>query len=104
MPLPIGRSKRNVHPIPVFHSPTFQFQDEILATKEGKFIKENIDTHAVLLFSKTTCNFCKMAKKTLNNLNVNYQVEEIDGKDNMTAIQDVFEKLTGARTVKKSFK
>ena len=40
-----------------------------------------------------------MAKKTLNSLNVSYQVEEIDGKDNMTAIQDVFEKLTGARTV-----
>ena len=40
-----------------------------------------------------------MAKKTLNNLNVSYQVEEIDGKDNMDAIQDAFEKLTGARTV-----
>ena len=44
-----------------------------------------------------------MAKKTLDSLNVSYQVEEIDGKDNMADIQDVFEKLTGARTVNTLF-
>ena len=82
---------------------TFLFQEEVLATKEGKFVKDNIDAHPVVLFSKTTCNFCKMAKKTLDSLNVSYQVEEIDGKDNMADIQDVFEKLTGARTVNTLF-
>ena len=74
-----------------------------MATKEGKFVKDKIDAHPVVLFSKTTCNFCKMAKKTLDSLNVSYQVEEIDGKDNMADIQDVFEKLTGARTVNTLF-
>lgn len=74
-------------------------QEEILATTEGKYVKEKVDADPVMLFSKTTCNFCKMAKKTLNELNVSYEVEEIDGKDNMNEIQEVFEKVTGARTV-----
>lgn len=82
---------------------TVQFSEDMLATDEGKYVKENIDKHPVMVFSKTTCSYCKMAKKMLNEIGVNYEVDEIQGKENMTKIQDLFEKITGERTVPRIF-
>ena len=66
---------------------------------EYKFIAKTLEADPVVIFSKTTCSFCKMAKDVLDKVGVNYCVEEINGLDNMAAIQDVFEKMTGARSV-----
>ena len=38
--------------------------------------------------------------QVLNGLDVSYDVEEIDGRSDMDALQDCFEKVTGARTVR----
>lgn len=40
-----------------------------------------------------------MAKNVLNEVGVNYEVEEIDQRDDTDKLQDIFAKITSARTV-----
>lgn len=44
-----------------------------------------------------------MVKDVFGQLEVNYVLENIDGKDNCEKLQCMFEKMTGARTVSKAF-
>ncbi|KAH9518335.1 hypothetical protein Btru_016447 [Bulinus truncatus] len=59
----------------------------------------------VMVFSKEGCPYCTKAKNTfskyLGNLlkESDYEVLEIDGLSNCSAIQDYLQKLTGARSV-----
>ena len=71
-----------------------------LSTKEAQFIQTKIKENPVMLFSKTTCSFCKMAKKVLNDVGVNYEVEELDTRDDTETMQDMLLKWTGTRTVR----
>jgi len=70
---------------------------------EFNYIKEKVTSHPVYMFSKTTCSFCKMAKDVLDGTNFEYTVEEIDGTSNMGPLQDMFQKVTGERTVPRVF-
>lgn len=72
-------------------------------TAEYKFIAEKIKAHPVILFSKSTCKFCKMAKEVLDSLSVDYAEEDIGTRDDCQAIQDVFKQITGERTVPRVF-
>ena len=58
-----------------------------------------MDKYPVILFSKTTCYYSKMAKKVLDEKNVNYFVEEIEQREDTGSIQDALLKITGERTV-----
>ena len=71
-----------------------------LSTKEAQFIQTKIKENPVMLFSKTTCSFCKMAKKVLSDVGVNYEVEELDTRDDTESMQDMLLKWTGTRTVR----
>uniref|UniRef100_A0A7S0LVD6 Glutaredoxin domain-containing protein n=1 Tax=Cryptomonas curvata TaxID=233186 RepID=A0A7S0LVD6_9CRYP len=62
-----------------------------------------IDDNTVMVFSKTYCPYCTKAKKTLDGLNVKYQVLELDGRDDGAQIQDIMGELTGARSVPRVF-
>ena len=67
-------------------------------SKEHQYIQKLITEHPVMVFSKPSCSYCKMAKEVLDGIGVEYQVDEIEGRDNCDALQDVFLKMTGART------
>ena len=71
----------------------------MLKTPEGKFVKEKIDGNPVMMFAKTTCTYCTMAKKALDETQVIYEVEEIDKRSDCDKLQDLFKELTGERTV-----
>ena len=71
----------------------------MLKTPEGKFVKEKIDNNPVMIFTKKECVYCKMAKKILNEINVVYEMEEIDDREDIDKLQDLFKKVTGERTV-----
>lgn len=73
----------------------------MLKTKEGQFIKEEVESHPVVIFSKTTCSFSGIAKSVFNEMHVSYTLEELDKRENCSAMQDALEKITGARTVRK---
>jgi len=61
-----------------------------------------ISKHPVMVFSKTTCSYSAMAKNVLNEVGVNYEVEEIDRREDTDKLQEIFAKITTARTVSSS--
>jgi glutaredoxin 3 len=64
-----------------------------------KYISENF----IVIFSKTYCPYCKMAKNTLTDLRQDYAVVELDEKDNGNEIQNYLLQKTGQRTVPNIF-
>uniref|UniRef100_A0A669Q3F6 Glutaredoxin-2, mitochondrial n=1 Tax=Phasianus colchicus TaxID=9054 RepID=A0A669Q3F6_PHACC len=73
-------------------------------TEEFRLMKiEVISDNCVVIFSKTTCFYCKMAKKLFEGLNVNYTAVELDVNKNGSQFQDILEQMTGGRTVPRVF-
>merc|ERR1739842_88857 len=66
-------------------------------------VKEKISSNCVMIFSKTYCPYCKMAKKAFDDIGAKYEVVELDKVANGTAMQDVLDTMTGARTVPRVF-
>ncbi|CAD5118927.1 DgyrCDS7602 [Dimorphilus gyrociliatus] len=74
-----------------------------LKTEESDYIKKKVNAEPVVLFSKTTCSFCSLTKDLLNEIGVNYYVEEINENENCEKLQEAFKTLTGERTVPRIF-
>ncbi|XP_065526487.1 glutaredoxin 2 [Lathamus discolor] len=68
-----------------------------------KQIQEIISDNCVVIFSKTTCSYCRMAKKLFESINVNYTAVELDMNTNGSQVQDILEQMTGGRTVPRVF-
>ena len=68
-------------------------------SEQYKYIQNRIKENPVMIFSKTTCGYCGMVKELLGNIGCDYTLEEIDGKKDCEQLQDIFEKITGSRTV-----
>ncbi|XP_014798883.1 PREDICTED: glutaredoxin 2 isoform X2 [Calidris pugnax] len=66
-------------------------------------IQEIISANCVVIFSKTTCYYCKMAKKLFDDMNVNYTAVELDMNTNGSQFQDILHQMTGARTLPRVF-
>lgn len=62
-------------------------------------LQEIISDNCVVIFSKTTCVYCKMAKRVFEGMNVNYTAVELDLNTNGSQFQDILEQMTGGRTV-----
>jgi glutaredoxin 3 len=69
------------------------------------FVTKEIDSHKVVIFSKTYCPYCSAAKELLlNEVKVEgAQVYELDTMDNGADIQAALLALTGQRTVPSIF-
>jgi len=74
---------------------------EMSDSKEHQFIQQMIREHPVMVFSKPGCPYCKMAKEVLDGIGVVYFVEEIDSRPDCDQLQNVFQQMTGGRTVSK---
>lgn len=68
-----------------------------------KHTQEAILDNCVVIFSKTTCSYCNMAKKLFQDMNVNYKAIELDTYENGNQFQDVLHRMTGGRTVSTFF-
>ncbi|XP_036925367.1 glutaredoxin 2 isoform X1 [Sturnira hondurensis] len=66
-------------------------------------IQETISDNCVVIFSKTSCSYCTMAKKLFQDMNVNYKVVELDMLEYGSQFQDALYKMTGERTVPRIF-
>ncbi|XP_030310817.1 glutaredoxin 2 isoform X1 [Calypte anna] len=66
-------------------------------------IQDIISDNCVVIFSKTTCGYCKMAKTLFESMNVNYTAIELDMNTNGSQFQDILEQMTGGRTVPRVF-
>lgn len=67
-------------------------------------INVKIKDNKVVVYSKTYCPFCTMAKGALDDAGLkNYLVIELDEIENRDAYQDALKEITGGRTVGWSF-
>lgn len=65
-----------------------------------EFVKVQVSSNKVVVFSKTYCPYCKKAKAALQGAGLGeYTVIELDERDDGDALQDVLLKITGARSV-----
>lgn len=69
----------------------------------AKTIEETISQNCVVIYSKTTCPYCTMAKETFRGLDVNYKSIELDEMENGRQLQEALNQMTGFRTVPKVF-
>jgi len=76
-----------------------------MSTSTEKAIEDQIKSHKVFLFVKTYCPHCKGAREALKAAGVDFKVEEIDlrPEHDMKEIQNILEKITGARSVPRIF-
>jgi len=72
---------------------------DLLKSEQYQYIQKMASEHPVIIFSKTTCSYSAMAKNLLNEIGVDYEVEEIDRRSDTDKLQDIFLKITSARTV-----
>ena len=59
--------------------------------------------HKVLVFSTTTCPYCRKARQALEEVGANAHVVELDQDKDGPAIRDIMQKMTGAKTVPRVF-
>ncbi|KAJ8377983.1 hypothetical protein AAFF_G00249730 [Aldrovandia affinis] len=68
-----------------------------------QFVQDVISHNCVVIFSKTTCPYCKMAKNVFNEIGAVYKVIELDEHNDGRRLQDALAQITGARTVPRVF-
>ncbi|XP_057585212.1 glutaredoxin 2 isoform X1 [Hippopotamus amphibius kiboko] len=73
------------------------------ATTPMNQIQETISDNCVVIFSKTSCSYCTMAKKLFHDMNVNYKAVELDMLEYGSQFQEALHKMTGDKTVPRIF-
>ncbi|XP_076578161.1 glutaredoxin 2 isoform X1 [Chaetodon auriga] len=68
-----------------------------------QFVQEMVSQNCVVIFSKTTCPYCKMAKNVFNEIGATYKVIELDEHNDGRRLQEALAQMTGARTVPRVF-
>ncbi|XP_072295275.1 glutaredoxin 2 isoform X2 [Eucyclogobius newberryi] len=68
-----------------------------------QYVEEVVSQNCVVIFSKTTCPYCKMAKNVFNEIGTNYKVIELDEHNDGRRLQEALAQVTGARTVPRVF-
>ncbi|XP_076680280.1 uncharacterized protein LOC143375239 [Andrena cerasifolii] len=66
-------------------------------------VNQLIASDLVVIFSKTRCPYCKMAKEIFDDLKRKYTTIELDERDDGDEIQSILGEMTGARTVPRVF-
>merc|ERR1712151_782246 len=64
-----------------------------MASSTEEFVKSEISSNKVVVFSKSYCPFCTRTKDTLTGLNIDFKVHELD------EIQSKLLDMSGQRTV-----
>ncbi|PTB63334.1 glutaredoxin [Trichoderma citrinoviride] len=68
-----------------------------------KEVQRIIDNNNVVVFSKTWCPHCKATKQTLNDLKAQYEVVELDNRNDGDELQDALLEISGQRSVPNIF-
>jgi glutaredoxin 3 len=86
-------------------SPVVESEPKPSAEEISKRVSKEIEANPVVVFSKSTCPFCKKTKAAFADIGVEPTVFELDkGEMGPTGVvQDVLNDLTGARSVPRVF-
>jgi len=69
----------------------------------AEFVKAEIASADVVMFSKDHCPFCTKAQNALKSINQDFKLIELNGRSDMSQIQDALLDITGARSVPRVF-
>jgi glutaredoxin 3 len=87
----------------ITNHPTPSFISRHMSKSTADFVKTEIGSSDVVVFSKTYCPYCTATKNLMKELKFNAKVIELDEVNNGAAIQDSLRELTGQRTVPNVF-
>jgi glutaredoxin 3 len=63
------------------------------SVNRSAFVRETVHDNCVVIFSTTTCGYCRMAKDVFNKMGINYKVIELnqlaDGGEIMQALRPI---------------
>ncbi|XP_030582444.1 glutaredoxin 2 isoform X1 [Archocentrus centrarchus] len=68
-----------------------------------QYVQDVVSQNCVVIFSKSTCPYCKMAKNIFNEIGATYKVIELDEHNDGRRLQEALAHMTGARTVPRVF-
>ena len=72
-------------------------------SEKAQWVKQEITSDCVVIFSKTTCPYCRMAKSVFAEIGQETKVIELNNRSDGGEIQDILNHITGARTVSLTF-
>ncbi|XP_033879484.1 uncharacterized protein LOC117414012 isoform X1 [Acipenser ruthenus] len=72
-------------------------------TASASFVQEVVSRNCIVIFSKTTCPSCRLAKNVFNEIGTPYKVIELDQHEGGKQLQDTLGEMTGAKTVPRVF-
>ncbi|CAK6964444.1 glutaredoxin 2 [Scomber scombrus] len=75
----------------------------LASTTCAQYVQDMVSQNCVVIFSKTTCPYCKMAKNVFNEIGATYKVIELDEHNDGRRLQEALAQITGARTVPRVF-
>ncbi|XP_032382988.1 glutaredoxin 2 isoform X2 [Etheostoma spectabile] len=81
----------------------FTSSTSLSSTSCAQYVREMVSQNCVVIFSKTTCPYCKMAKNVFNEIGATYKVIELDEHNDGRRLQEALAQITGARTVPRVF-
>uniref|UniRef100_X2B581 Glutaredoxin domain-containing protein n=1 Tax=Capitella teleta TaxID=283909 RepID=X2B581_CAPTE len=70
-----------------------------MASQEASYIQDTVKDNCVVVFSKTTCGYCRMAKKVFEDIGTPYVAVELNKRDDGGKMQSVLQAMTGESTV-----
>ncbi|XP_017297749.1 glutaredoxin isoform X1 [Diaphorina citri] len=76
---------------------------KVMNPASKQFVQDLIASEKIVIFSKSYCPYCKMAKDVFQKLKVTPKTVELDHRDDGDSIQDVLLEITGARSVPRVF-
>ncbi|XP_017284589.1 glutaredoxin 2 isoform X2 [Kryptolebias marmoratus] len=69
----------------------------------AQLVQDLVSKNCIVIFSKTSCPYCKMAKNVFNEIGATYKVIELDQHNDGRRLQETLGQMTGARTVPRVF-
>ncbi|XP_049850820.1 uncharacterized protein LOC126323937 isoform X2 [Schistocerca gregaria] len=69
----------------------------------SEFVHSKIQEHPVVVFSKSTCPYCRRAKELFTEHSVKFEAFELDQMDNGSDIRTYLTEITGQTTVPNIF-
>ncbi|CAK1555626.1 unnamed protein product [Leptosia nina] len=74
-----------------------------MAAEIQQFIKEAVAQDKVVIFSKSYCPYCTLAKDVFSKVKQPFKVYELNEREDGDAIQNNLYQITGVRTVPQVF-
>ncbi|XP_074040946.1 glutaredoxin-like [Leptinotarsa decemlineata] len=74
-----------------------------LSSPKAILVKDLIKSDKIVIFSKSTCPYCVMAKKVFDNIKAKYTEVLLDNREDGSEIQSILGQMTGSRTVPRVF-